>query len=354
MATGWEHSVPSLLGAGVIVSWARHTTDYPGAGRIPSATDVVAFPSQIVNETGVPDGVALLWRMSADAAALNQLGVDLWNEGRLADAEGAFRRAIDVSPHWAAPWFNLGLLFKIQRRWEDSAKSSRRGVEIDPSHEGAWWNLGIAATALGDWQEARRAWRGYGIDIPSGEGPLELNYGSVPLRLNPDDNGEVVWGRRIDPARAIIVSVPLPRSGFYEGDLVLHDGEPKGTRKHKGEDLDVFNVLQTLQKSGRRTYEAWVSVHNEADIETLEAIAEKNAAVVEDWSQSVRMICRQCSEGIPHSEHTETPVPWESRRHIGISAASLEHASALLMQWVGGVSTRQLVEIRPADAGDTQ
>lgn len=90
------------------------------------------------------------------------------------------------------------------------APSHRRAVELDSSDEAAWWNLGIAATALGEWREARTAWRACGIEIPEGDGPPDLDFGLVPVRLDPAGCGEVVWCRRIDPARAVIRNVPLP------------------------------------------------------------------------------------------------------------------------------------------------
>ena len=36
-------------------------------------------------------------------------------------------------------------------------------------------NLGIAVTALGRWDVARSAWHGAGLQIPEGDGPLELS-----------------------------------------------------------------------------------------------------------------------------------------------------------------------------------
>jgi hypothetical protein len=89
--------------------------------------------------------------------------------------------------------------------------------------------LGIAATALNNWPEARRAWNGYGLKLPAGEGPIEADLGLTPIRLNPTGGRRSRLVQRIDPARAIIDSVPFPDSGHRHGDLLLHDGEPKVT-----------------------------------------------------------------------------------------------------------------------------
>ncbi len=286
--------------------------------------------------------------MPADAESLNELANELKGQGRYAEAEGAYRNAINGAPEWAVPWFNLGLMYKVQQRWRDSADCNRRAVELDPSDEGAWWNLGIAATACRDWKEARRAWRGCGLEIPDGEDPPNMNWGSVALRLNADDDGEVVWGTRLDPARAVVTSIPLPGSDFFEGDTVLHDGERKGTRTVGAREYSVFDVFHALERSGRKTHETHVEAESETDIAALEHLAADNGCVVEDWTASVRNICRACSEGVAHTEHEHTPVLWQSRRRVGVSAASIEQASAVLMLWVAGDATRRLIEIQPA------
>ncbi len=117
-------------------------------------------------------------------------------------------------------------------------------AELDPKNEPAWWNLGIAATALGDWAAAQRAWAGYGIVIPRGEGPLEMGLGAVPIRIDPNGKPEVVWCARLDPARARIASVPFPESGRGCGDVLLTDGAPRGYREYRGRQVPVLNELE--------------------------------------------------------------------------------------------------------------
>jgi hypothetical protein len=45
------------------------------------------------------------------------------------------------------------------------------------------------------------------------------------VRLNPQSSGEVVCGERLDPARLLILSVPLPESRHRFYDIVLNDGQ---------------------------------------------------------------------------------------------------------------------------------
>ena len=118
------------------------------------------------------------WR----AEKLNTKGLALEEKGWSREAELAYMRATKTDPHWSVPWFNLGLLAKRQRRWPESLEWNRRATGINADDEGAWWNMGIAATALGDWDEARRAWAGFGLEIPAGRGPIELDMGLTPIK----------------------------------------------------------------------------------------------------------------------------------------------------------------------------
>jgi hypothetical protein len=89
------------------------------------------------------------------------------------------------------------LLFKYQGRWEQSFEFNRRASNLSPDDQAAWWNLGIVATALGRWTEARLSWERCGIADPGGADPPDYKLGRTAYRLDPDGQGEVVWGSRL-------------------------------------------------------------------------------------------------------------------------------------------------------------
>src|SRR6185436_9533696 len=177
--------------------------------------------------------------MKVFASHYNEKAGELKDEGNIAEAIVYYEKAIKAAPDWSVPWYNLGLLYKYEHNWSESLRCNRRAAELDPQDEAAWWNLGIAATALNNWPEARRAWKAFGIELPEGEGPIEEDYAATPISLNSTDGGEVVWCRRIDPARAIIDSIPFPKSGHRYSDLLLHDGAPNGYRMIQGQEVPV-------------------------------------------------------------------------------------------------------------------
>lgn len=250
-----------------------------------------------------------------------------------------YRLAIRFDPKWSSPCYNLGLQDKYAGRWEDSTRWNRRAVELDPKNEAAWWNLGIAATALHDWPEARRAWRGFGIELPEGTGEVEMPIVSACVRLDPNGCGEVVWGGRIDPARIVVFNVPLPESGFRFHDIVLHDGAPNGSRARNGEEYPVFDGLALWKASEYSTFEAKLNVPTQGDEDRLVELCRDRKIGIEDWS-TVRMICEECSRGNPGphecSEHTEN-----TRRPYAFGAQSEDDVRMVLTVWVAEDERRE-------------
>jgi len=286
------------------------------------------------------------------ARDLNQRGIDLEEDGQILRAIESYRAAAEADPTWAAPWFNLGLLYKRQRRWEDSRDANLRALDLHPDEESASWNLGIAATALQDWESARRAWRVFGVELPEGDGPFDLGLGLVPIRTNPDAAAEVVWCSRRDPATAVIENVPLPGSGRRWKDRLLHDGEPRGYRNLGEREVPVFDELEVLEVSPFRTFRADVRAPDPTAFQALDDRGEPDGEVmIEDWSSNLQMLCRACSEGRPHEGHEPAleggDDPARSRR-FGIAARDQEEVEAVLRAWRDAGSDRAyLLELTP-------
>ncbi|QQS48234.1 MAG: tetratricopeptide repeat protein [Acidobacteriota bacterium] len=273
----------------------------------------------------------------------NRKAIELEESGNRPEAIRLYRKAIDSDASWSTPWYNLGLLYKRQGQWSESFDCNLKAVALNPSDEDAWWNLGIAATALENWPEARRAWRACGIPLDEEDGPIELNFGLTPVRLNPD--GEVVWCDRIDPARAVIRSIPLPESGHHYGDLLLHDGEPRGYRVLGGVELPVFNELQILRRSDYGTFEIHLNCPDEFETGELIDFLDGSGMPAEEWSSGIRSICRACSEGLPpDAAHTHPPEPDGSIR-IGIAAKSESELRRAMSEWVESHPQTKIIEL---------
>lgn len=210
------------------------------------------------------------WRQATDRA------FTLIGDGRYEDAGALLTRAADMEPWLSESWFNLALLHKFRHDWEQARAAGLRAVALLDREAGApdWWNVGIAATALQDWPLARRAWQAYGLKVP-GEGspsgePLGMALGSAAVRLSPEGEAEVVWGRRLDPARIEVLSIPLPSSGRRWGEVVLHDGVPHGERTIVSADgatraYPVFDEIELWAPSPVPTWVVLLEAASEAD-----------------------------------------------------------------------------------------
>jgi len=270
------------------------------------------------------------------------------DRGQLRRADRGYAAAAQARPNWSVPWYNRGFVAKLERRWTASLDFNRRAAELDPEDQASWWNLGIAATATGDWASARLAWSRCGVQIPEGSGPLEMRLGSVPIRVSPETNPEVVWCDRIDPARGIIRNVPFPECGRGFGDLVLHDGAANGSRMRDGVEIPVFDELELLQPGTLPTYGVDVVAPDERAAAELEGMAVSfDDLNIEDWTGSVRVLCKACSEGKVDDpcSHSQASATWQANRRFGIAARSSFIAATLLRDWSEAGPHREVGEI---------
>lgn len=268
-----------------------------------------------------------------EAERFNERGRALSDEGDVLGAIEAYRAAIAADDSWSVPWYNLGLLHKYEGQWGESLTCNLEAVMRQPGDGDAWWNLGIAATALGDWPRARTAWDECGIEIPAGHGPIDVNFGLVPIRLSPEGRAEVVWCDRICPARAIVRNVPLPESGYFFGDLLLHDGAPQGSRMRNGREVPVFNALVRLERSDFKTYLLDLPESSREQRAALSDVAFDRGSWAEDWSESVRFLCRSCSYGLPHTEHDAGLASSRPDLAVAVAARDADEVADLLAQW---------------------
>ena len=289
-----------------------------------------------------------------------------------ARAELSDRIAAEVlrrDPQDAAMWFDRGLHAKWRRDWAAAQEHNARSLRLvtgagpdgdaDGVGEPAAWNLGIAATARRDWATARRAWSTFGIAIGgAGDEPVAEDLGLAPLRLNPapryvgqeqlEIDGrtwetEVVWGLRLDPARVQLLDVPLPGSGHRHGDVVLHDGEPHGSRVLDGVEHPVFEEIELWQRSPRPTLSVVVRAPAAEDVDALLTDLDGAGLAGEEWTTNVRMLCAACSESSPVAAHDHTPGSSGGDRTIGISGDPAD-VGQVLARWRAGRPGRSASE----------
>ncbi|MFN8525625.1 MAG: tetratricopeptide repeat protein [Chloroflexota bacterium] len=257
------------------------------------------------------------------------------SEGLLDQAVADYEAVLRKAPEYAPAWLNLSAAYRRQRRWDDSLRCALRAGKAEPTNLAAWRNAGIASTALSQWDEARIAWSACGIELPEGEGVLEMELGPIGIRLGSEPGAEIVWCTSIDPCRAVIGNVPSPESGRSWGDVLLHDAELVEERVFGPHTLPVYTELAVLEPSGISTVRAWVIASSPGDAQDLSDFFDAHDACAEDWTPDGM-------DAGPMSvveSTTSALLDWLPDREFGI-AASLEEAEDLLEEWSRASSGR--------------
>lgn len=268
------------------------------------------------------------------ASSLFEAAQQLESDGKIDDAIAAYLKAIDFEPNNPVLYYNLGLIYKYRREWLKSFEFNQKAHALDSDDEAACWNLGIAATALRNWTVARHTWQEFGIVIEEGEGPIAMDFGMSPIRLNPDEGGEVIWAQRLDPARARIENIPFLETDFHYGDVVLNDGAPVGYRMLNEREYPVFNALELFESSSYSTGIVLVEVDSDGDLDILEKSFSATRSHFEDWTRNTRMLCRACSEGRTHEQHDhDGSAEWSNERRLGIAIYPGDDIRKILTQW---------------------
>ncbi|QZA80911.1 hypothetical protein [Deefgea piscis] len=274
-----------------------------------------------------------------------------WEEHDEALAEQHFLAALAIDEQDAVTNYDLALLYKYQSRWAESLRYNRRTTELNPEDEAAWWNMGIAATAMADWETAAKAWAFFGVTLPlnaAENAAPDLKLGLIPVRITQGDQVELLWANRLDPARAQIVSVPMPDCGVRYQDIVLIDGAPRGTRELNGKDVPVFDWLEFWQRANYSTYVLEANVPSALEANTLDEMIAESDMALEDWGSNVQMLCKACSEGTPHEHHdtaSEATVAWQPERQFGVAALNDQALADVLDAWQAAHPEVEITEV---------
>ena len=113
-------------------------------------------------------------------------------EGRLAQAQAAYRAILAADPDNAAALINLGAALRGSGAPAEAVAVLARATEIVPDHGGAWLNLGNARADSGDVSGAADAFAtAAGLDPANTD--ILLNWGDALSRLNQDNAAIAIY-----------------------------------------------------------------------------------------------------------------------------------------------------------------
>lgn len=120
--------------------------------------------------------------LAGSGRALADRGVAAFAEGRLADAEAAFRQALATLPEDSDAHLNLGSALFELKRVDEAEAEYRRAVALDPANARARLNLGTLLAAGGRREEAIAEYRAALASEPGNTG-AHFNLANSALTL---------------------------------------------------------------------------------------------------------------------------------------------------------------------------
>ena len=96
------------------------------------------------------------------------LGVVLYQMGRLDDAYSEFRAAVELDPAHGISRYNLGCVLEELGQLDEAIEHFRRAARAMPAHADVFFNLALAYEKRGELPRARKQWRRYLRCAPNG------------------------------------------------------------------------------------------------------------------------------------------------------------------------------------------
>lgn len=103
----------------------------------------------------------------------------LEEDGRYADAEGAFRRALALDPKLDRAWYGLGLVLIRLQRTDDAIAALKKNTELQPMSPYGWYQLARVRFERREPEEARKIIRHLKGFEPKVAAQLERETGLV-------------------------------------------------------------------------------------------------------------------------------------------------------------------------------
>ncbi|MBB6097836.1 tetratricopeptide (TPR) repeat protein [Deinobacterium chartae] len=149
--------------------------------------DPLEARAQAALETADFDGARQALRAAVqadprDASLEVQLGrlartawIFLGDAGGKQEADAAFERAAQLSPHWTTPPYEHALMYAGSRQPEQALAYLDRALELDPNNAGFWLERGRILEALGRTADARAAYQRSQEIYPNPDAQAALN-----------------------------------------------------------------------------------------------------------------------------------------------------------------------------------
>jgi tetratricopeptide (TPR) repeat protein len=255
-------------------------------------------------------------------------------EGDVYNAVKLYKKVIRLASGWNRPYTQLGSLYKDRADWKTCLHYTHIGLQLDPEDRDAWMNLALASTARKKWRSARQAWNRLGYDFRETDQATDFEMGVVALILNPGTQPEVVWARRLDPARAVVLSIPQPGSGHRFRDIVLFDPGTEGAQAAGAKQWPAYRELQVLKSSPFKTFSVVLPDVSRSQVDTLARLCSQERVGFDNWSAATHLYLPPAFREKPEFHLHPFPQEDEQARTLVALAAKKQGAvEKVLRNW---------------------
>lgn len=248
--------------------------------------------------------------------------------GDIYNAVKLYKKIIKSCPQWFPPFERLGLIYKQRQDWKGALYYNKKAVALNPSNRDAWWDLGIAATALKRRRIARNVWTKFGVYQKN-----KREKGKASIRLKVGPQFEIVEVNLLDPALAMISSIPFPNADRRFKDIILYDRTVSGYYRSKGIKLPVYEELGLHKRSVYQTASCWLHEVGEKEVKKLEELCLQNDMGFEVWSNVQLNTNMSMTGAVPEYHNLPTLNAGLGGVWVALSAKSVGQLRSLLDSW---------------------
>ena len=148
--------------------------------------------------------------LTEEALRLFQAGLSLQEQGKIAESEKAFRKAIEIQPDFASAWWGLGTNLTRQHKFEENIEVFRKATQLAPDNAIFLDSLGFLLMLKGDIVEGKQI-------LSMAELPWVMQIEENRADIQPFmDSARGVHGSNVDALRDLYPDLDGNMDGDYQ------------------------------------------------------------------------------------------------------------------------------------------
>mgnify|MGYP006284093953 CR=1 FL=1 len=182
--------------------------------------------------------------------AHNMLGYSRMSEGKMKEAEQAFKKYLELLPENANAHDSYADFLKREGRFDESTAHFKKALEIDPKYVASQKGLADNYVFTGDFKKAREHYRNYSKE--NNNTAVKFNgllfEASVDLHEDNPDQALKVMDKYIDMAGEMNMPYYQINGMAYKAYILTETGKPEEGLKHYRKAVDMIETADLTEK----------------------------------------------------------------------------------------------------------